>query len=305
MKGIVFEVLRGKATILKNDGTFIQVPAQESWQAGDLVTVRARRVRFPAIIAIAASVLLVFASLFTLLALSNRQAALISIDINTSIELRVNRFGKVLSAEARGDEGAALLANVDVAGLPYAEAVLRLMEDDALGPYLAKNSLLVFSVQAGSAAWQKEVLATLRTSADAYISSHHGATTTEYFIVDAQIVTAAHQHGVTPGKYMMLLELETLAPDIDIADYAHHGVAHIQAEIDAHHGHGAASSPHGTGQQSASSFSGTSPDETASPSSEAPAQPHPHPQPAPQPGGGHEDDGHDSEHGTGHGGGHG
>lgn len=311
MKGIVFEVLNGTATILKNDGGFIEVPAKQGWQTGDLVTVQARRIKFPAIIAIAASVMLVFASLFTVLSVSNNQAALISMDINPSIEISVNRFGKVISTEARNDEGAALLDTVDVRGMPYAEAVLRLMENDSMGQYLIENGLLVFSVQADSAAWQEEVLATLRSSTDAYISSHHGSTTTEYFIVDGQLVAAAHQHGVTPGKYMLLLELESLDPGVDIEDYAHHSVGDIQAEIDAHHRHGNGGNglgkgygaPGATSSGSEQAASSSSQSEAAPVPSQAPTQTQP--ESAPQSGTGHEDEGHDNDgHGGGHNGGH-
>lgn len=257
MKGIVFEVLDDKATILKNDGGFLEVPAQKGWESGDLVTVQARRIRFPAIIAIAASMMFVFASLFTVFTVSNNPATLISMDINPSIEISVNRFGKVISAKARNDEGTELLDAVDVSGMPYAEAVLQLMESGAMDPYLADNDLLVFSVQANNEAWQQELLATLRSSTDSYISSRHSGTTTEYFIVDGQIVTEAHRHGVTPGKYMLLLELESLASDVNIEEYTHHSVGDIQAEIDAHHRHGFGKNnediEHGTANQATDS----------------------------------------------------
>lgn len=289
MKGIVFDIVDGRATILKNDGGFAEVAAKPGWQTGDLVTVQARRIRFPVIIAAAASLLLAFGALFTVLAVSGSQAALISLDINPSMELGINRFGRVISAVARNDEGAAVLETVEVDGMTYDDAVLRLMEDGAVSRYLAENGLLVFSVQADNPAWREELFASLRRQADGYLSAHHGGATAEYFMVDGRAVGAAHRHGVTAGKYMLLLELESLAPDIDIEEYAHHSVADIQSEINGHHRHGAGQSAPPSG--GAEGEPDTSPSEAPESQSQADV--------ASQPGG-HERNRHGEGHNDGH-----
>ena len=309
MMGIVLEINGKKAVVVSNEGTFLEIPAQPGLQAGDTVTIPNRRVSpavFKALIAVAACLVVTFTAVFGYTAMYNAETALISIDVNPSIELSVNRFGNVISTSPLNEEAVELLSTVDLKGMSYSDAVSLLISTDGMEQYLARNAFMVFSVQANNAAWQEELLANLQSTADPYVQSHHENAVTEYFLVDGQMVADAHQHGVSAGKYVMLLELESVAPNVDISEYANHNVCDIQAEIETHRGHGTDESGphHDGGQQGAPSMpapapSSTPPEEAVSSSSEVAAEEPPPPPPVPaQP-----SDGHDNGHGT-HGGGH-
>lgn len=81
----------------------------------------------------------------------NRTTAYVDIDINPSLELQINCFGTVLSAEGINDDGKALLNSlstqgVSLTGIDYETSLERLTTSDALDPYVNETSFAQFSV---------------------------------------------------------------------------------------------------------------------------------------------------------------
>ena len=81
----------------------------------------------------------------------NRTTAYVDIDINPSLELQINRFGTVLSAEGINDDGKTLLDSlseqgVSLTGTDYGTSLERLTTSGALDPYVSETSFAQFSV---------------------------------------------------------------------------------------------------------------------------------------------------------------
>ena len=59
--------------------------------------------------------------------------ARISIDVNPSIELEINRFDKVVSVDAYNDDGRELADSLEIRFMGYKEAVNQILDDKGLG----------------------------------------------------------------------------------------------------------------------------------------------------------------------------
>ena len=73
-------------------------------------------------------------------------AAVISVDINPSVELEVNRFDRVLSLEGLGDDGEALAAALNVRFRDYRTALEEILSSGAVTECLAQGEELSIAV---------------------------------------------------------------------------------------------------------------------------------------------------------------
>lgn len=67
------------------------------------------------------------------------EAAVISIDVNPSIELDINRWGKVVDQTTYGEESETVLQSLSLKHLEYEEALALLLASDAMQQYLKKR----------------------------------------------------------------------------------------------------------------------------------------------------------------------
>lgn len=129
--------------------------------------------------------------------------SVISIDVNPSVELAVNRFDRVISVDGRNDDGTQFAAGINVRFEDYAAAVdkvlqsLRLSEDDVVsitvaGENESKSDIMLENVQ---------------NSAAVYNQAHCYST-------ELSEVADAHDLGLSCGKYRAFLELQQLDPSV-------------------------------------------------------------------------------------------
>ena len=94
---------------MKNGGDFVSLPAKEGWKKGDIVPVKTKpRSRRFLTAAAAIAACLCFVVTGGGYHYYYAQAALISVDVNPSIELTVNRLDRVTSSSALNEDGEAL-----------------------------------------------------------------------------------------------------------------------------------------------------------------------------------------------------
>lgn len=224
--GVILEIQDGQAVILDGSGQFRQAPARAGWQPGDVVRLPAIHKRRQWAAGLAACVVLALLGSGGWLWL--RPASLLSLDVNPSVELAVNRFDRVVQARAMNDEGEALLGAENVKGMPSEEALAALLESDFLQPYLAREGAVTLTVQSGDTDAETRLLALADdTLGDAVRVSCHS--------VDGELVEEAHEHGVTAGKYLALLNLQAADPAIDIGEYTHCGIDEIEEQAEKCH----------------------------------------------------------------------
>lgn len=122
----------------------------------------------------------------------------ISVDVNPSVELALNRFDRVTTATAYNDDGALILQNLSLVNKPYTEAVELLLSDKTFSAYLSDGSLLSFTVVSDK---EDYLLAGIQQC------EGYAQTNAECHSVKADNMEAAHHNGLSFGKYQAYLEL--------------------------------------------------------------------------------------------------
>lgn len=228
--GVVIELRDGMAVLFERGGGFVTVPARADWEIGAVVRFGARRHARTRLLAAAACLALALGLGGGGSALYFTETALVSIDVNPSIELSLNRFDRVLSAAARNPEAEAVLAQAEATGKPYADALAAILDAERMGGYLQSSADVVVTVYAHDTAREAEVLGAVRTATDTAVAQRCDADA-EYHTVDAQTVSGAHGRGVTAGKYLYLEQLRQADPQLDIAQFSHHSIPQLRGEI--------------------------------------------------------------------------
>lgn len=140
----------------------------------------------------------------------NTVASTISLDVNPSIEIRVNKYEKVLETLALNDDAEVVLGDMDFKGSSLDVAINALIGSMLQNGYLDElaNSILI-SVDnqdpALSAALQEklsqEVNALLQTN------SFTGSVLSQTVSDDDELKTLAQTYGITPGKAQLVQQL--------------------------------------------------------------------------------------------------
>lgn len=241
--GIVFKIEGGKAIVLKSDGGFVCTATKKEWEVGQTVRIaeHQHKGRIKLMLILAASLAVVVIGGFGFNAVYSSPVSIISLDVNPSIELSVNRFGKIASADALNNEGEQILAEINMKNTTYSDALKSILEAESKSGYLTADTSVVLTVFSSDTAVQASLLSELQGLIDSQILIYSNQITAEYHAVDEHTVKGAHGHGVTAGKYLYLRQLRELAPETDISQYANDSIEQLKGDIEeCRQGHGKA-----------------------------------------------------------------
>ncbi len=147
----------------------------------------------------------------------------ISIDVNPSIELSVNRFGRVVSTKAYNEHGMDVIGQVPLKNMSYMQAIVRLLENESYRRFLKEDSYLVFTVISE----QSETIVG-ELSGNALFQSYGAVTYTS----DSSCMHEAHQHDMSFGKYRTYLELLKYDESVTVEDCHGMTMGELQDRID-------------------------------------------------------------------------
>lgn len=144
----------------------------------------------------------------------------VCLDINPSVELGVNAFDKVVSAEAYNQDGQRLLEGAPCMNLSVETAVAGLVRRAAEENFLAEDGSTVIAVTAESDS--KKTVASLQDSGEQGARSALSAGEHSAVIfsdgMDLQLRSRAQKAGISPGKLRLILLLQALDPDITVEE---------------------------------------------------------------------------------------
>lgn len=138
-------------------------------------------------------------------------SSIISIDVNPSLELGVNRFDKVVSVEGYNEDGAALADAVDVKYMDYAQALTHILDSDAFAPYASEDAAVSIAVFGSDEQKSSEILSQVQACTAGYRNTH-------CYADNIEVAAAAHEAGLSCGKYRAYLELHELDPAVTPED---------------------------------------------------------------------------------------
>lgn len=159
----------------------------------------------------------------------NKPVSYISMDVNPSIELAINRYGKVISAEAYNRDGQNILQHLSLKNRPYVQAIRALLEDEISGGFLTENATLVFTIISDSPDAIREGLDTIGSAYSCQILT---------YISDRECMQEAHQHDMSFGKYRACLELTEYDQNLTIEDCHGMSMGEIEKRIEGCRQHG-------------------------------------------------------------------
>lgn len=152
----------------------------------------------------------------------------ISIDVNPSIELGINRFGRVVSAKGYNEDGRDILKGLSLKNMPYVQAVSRLLADEAGSGFLGEDSLLVFTVISN------QCYSIMKELSDAGFAQTYE---TLMYAGDADCMRDAHSHGMSFGKYRACQELAQYDSSVTVEDCHAMTMEEIHSRLDSCAGH--------------------------------------------------------------------
>ena len=131
----------------------------------------------------------------------------ISIDINPSIELSINRFKQVISVKGFNEDGREFSNVLHVKYRNYADAIGQILDHDFIVSLLSNDEVMTITVTGTDEIQSSEILSEVQACTA-------GQKNTYCYFAASEEVSAAHEAGLSYGKYRAFLELQMLDPDI-------------------------------------------------------------------------------------------
>lgn len=137
--------------------------------------------------------------------------AFISIDINPSLELGINRFDRVVSVEGWTEDGDNPADSLDIRYMDYTDAIEKLLSDQVIEDYLSQDGLMYLTVACEDTSRHDEIMKNVEACASEHtnIRCHSG---------DMEEMHEAHSEGLSFGKYRAYLKLKELDPSFTADD---------------------------------------------------------------------------------------
>lgn len=133
--------------------------------------------------------------------------AQISIDINPSIEMSINRFDQVIDINDFNEDGRKLADSLNIKYMNYADAVEQILNNDTITALLSNNEIMTITVIGPDGQQSAKILSGVETCTEEWRNTY-------CFFASSEEVADAHGMGLSCGKYRAFLELQLLAPNI-------------------------------------------------------------------------------------------
>lgn len=156
----------------------------------------------------------------------------ISIDVNPSLELALNRYDRVISAVAYNEDGEIILDAVNVKGQFYTDAIDTIVDSQIMQSYLTKDSALTFTVAANNSEKQISILTDIENCPSC--QRHHGKS----YATDISSISAAHESDLSFGKYAAYLVLSQYDSSVTTEDCRGMSMDEIHQQIYQHENDG-------------------------------------------------------------------
>ena len=135
----------------------------------------------------------------------------IALDVNPSLELRVNALDRVIDLKGRNADGAEVAQRLDVSGMAYDEAMQRILISEELTAYLDRGSMISISVVGGgSDAHAVEMLSRVVCRAYAVAEDEN----VFYCQTDRETQAAARACGLCIPRYLAWQHLLETDPEV-------------------------------------------------------------------------------------------
>lgn len=239
MRVIIMETNGKEAVALASNGRFIKIRnagytvGQQITLTSDMILRNERTLRtrtITKIAAVAACFCVLFASIFGLVILNSPSYGYVSVDVNPSIEYRINRLDRVVSVSAANEDGEALLASIgvdNVEGKDIEIALSLTVNELSVQGYLdGEDAGIVIS----SSASTEKASTALNEKLLAYTAAEEKLEGVEVItaVVSQGTVKEAERLGTTAGKLYLI---QSIGDDVNIEEWIDRSVTEIYAAV--------------------------------------------------------------------------
>ena len=212
----------------KIQAAFDQVTAEtalkEATEAYVLQHMAPKKISYQPLLAAFACLALVFIggywSLFT-------PTAEISLDINPSVVLNINRFDRVISVDSYNRDGEALLHSLDVKFLNYSDAVDKILASETVSGLLSQDETMTIAVTGQNSRQSQEILTNLQSS--------NTQDSVYCYYAESEEAAQAHHMGLSHPRYQAYLTLQEQGQPVDAADLNCMSMKEIHDLVSGHH----------------------------------------------------------------------
>lgn len=233
MNAVIAEIHGVHAAALLEDGRFIRIH-NAGYAVGQRITLSRRKQRSRPWIAIAAAFLMTIG----LAGLANYALytpyAYVSVDVNPSVALTLNRLYRVISIDAVNDDGASIVEALAMASLqnaPAEEAVAATVSALLGSEYVAADATnyMIIAAHASSDA-SSQSLAESLSQAARNVDGAAGKLAVAAVGISGDLLAQAHTEGISPGKLEVVRQLAQAASGYDPDAWLEKPVAEIAQE---------------------------------------------------------------------------
>ncbi len=140
----------------------------------------------------------------------NTPAAVISFDINPSIELEVNIFDKIINVISYNSEGQSIIDDINLKNKNYVVAINEILKNEKILSFLQSGNNVEILVAGKDENKSDKIRACLLSETNIADENIHCS--------NWDSMTIAHSEGVSCGKYHLYLQLQNENPSITIED---------------------------------------------------------------------------------------
>lgn len=160
--------------------------------------------------------------------------AYVDLDVNPSIELTVNRYGRVIGLSSYNAEGAELVADAHVRNASLSDAISRMLDAMFINGYFGRDGLVSVTVQTQDANAEVNLLGAIESSVAAALLSHHANVPMDIYVVSQQTKSEAHEKNMSPAKYLAITELKAVDPTATYEGCSGHSITEIRRRTSDH-----------------------------------------------------------------------
>lgn len=124
----------------------------------------------------------------------------ISIDINPSIEMDVNRFDRVIDVRGYNDDGVEFASTLDVVNESYEDAIYEVLDSESVSDRLEADGVLSIAVIQSDEDQGEEIMGFIDQCTQ-------GRGNIECYCMNAEDVSDAHSLGLSYGRYKYYLQI--------------------------------------------------------------------------------------------------
>jgi len=221
MKAVVVEIKNAYAAILSDDGCITKV-INKNYTIGQVIEMEEKKAKRVSrkILAMAISATAVFA-LFTASAWAYfTPYYYVSLDVNPSIEYKVNRFDRVIGVDAVNGDGQEILNNLNLQNQNIEDAIEDTINQLATEGYLGgtEEGGLVIATYCDNEQDRDRLRDRLHEKAQDCLQEGNINANLECYAIGLQRVQEAEKLGTTPGKLNLVEKLKESSADPDSID---------------------------------------------------------------------------------------